>query len=210
MLNIKYIIVVDFAHPNKTNTILVAKNDTNSRIIRFVLLDNGRPLDTTDVTVVTVKGVNASGSKVYDSAEITVDAKGAKINEIEYMLPSALSAVSGKTTLTLTLMADGVQLTSFDIYINVDNELYDENEEASESDMSGFRDLLNRVMAAATKVENMAQLRELPNPNPIRIKIGNTLYSYNGKDTVEVVLEEMPFLGARKVGVTAIGWEDEA
>ena len=70
---ITYTMVIDFARPYKTNTLLVMKDDANSRKIRFILMDNGKPFDTSDVMQVLVKAIKPDGAIVSGVADVSVD-----------------------------------------------------------------------------------------------------------------------------------------
>ncbi len=203
-LKISYTMTVDFARPSKSNTILIMKGDTGTREIDFVLMNNGVPLDVSEVSVVIVKAVNSTGAKIYDSTEVLRNEMGERINRVDYTIPAAIANVSGKTTLTLTLMAGENELSSWELYVLVGNELYDEDGEASDDTTAGFRALLSRMNAAVQRVENMSTVTELPNPNPFRLVIGKDQYTYNGAETVEVALGTMPFLGDTKYSTAEI------
>lgn len=187
-LKITYPMVVDMARPNKYNTLLVMKNDTNTREIKFVLMNDGRPFDTSECDTVTVKAVKPDQSIVYDDAVVSQDEDGNNINEIVYTLPADLTNVSGKTVMTLTLMNSTEQISSFEFYVNTRNELYNEDDYASDDDLSGFRDLLARAQAAIAAVESMTQQSALPNPNPLRIQDNDGTTSYDGSTVVNYSL----------------------
>ena len=187
-LKITYPMVVDMARPNKYNTLLVMKNDTNTREIKFVLMNDGRPFDTSECDTVTVKAIKPDQSIVYDDAVVSQDEDGNNINEIVYTLPADLTNVSGKTVMTLTLMNSTEQISSFEFYVNTRNELYNEDDYASDDDLSGFRDLLARAQAAIAAVESMTQQSALPNPNALRIQDPDGTTSYDGSELVNYSL----------------------
>ena len=184
-MEIIYPMVVDLARPNKYNTLLVMKNDFNSRKCRFILMDNGKAFDTADVLNVVVKAVKPDGTVVFEDAEISTDDDGNRINEIMYPLPAAITDTSGKTTMTITMTGENSQLTSFEFYVNTRNELYSEDDYASEDDLSGFRDLLNRALETVAQVEQMAQRSTLPNPQPLVITDKNGSTTYSGSERIE-------------------------
>ena len=194
-MNVKYNMVVDFARPSKSNTIILSEGDANSRVCCFTLLFNKQAFGMIDVTVATVKAVKQNGSVVYGDAEITTDENGNKINEVIYTIPAAITDEAGKVTMTITLMSSqGEQITSFEFYLTVRNALYNEDDYISEEDLSGFRDLLNRAMAALEKMEVMTSQEALPNPYPFVFEVEGNKHSYTGNSAVTVALGNMVYL----------------
>lgn len=194
-MNVEYDLVIDFARPSKSNTIIISEGDSNSRMCRFVLLSNKQSFDMLDVSTATVKGIKSDGSVIYGDGTIVKDDDGNNINEVLYTLPAAVSDISGKTTMTITLMSvRGEVITSFEFYVQTRNSLYSEDDYISDSDLSGFRDLLNRSNAALEKMEQMTQKEALPNPYPINITTNKEEYHYNGSETVDVALGDIAYL----------------
>ena len=184
---ITYTMVIDFARPYKTNTLLVVKDDANSRKIRFILMDNGKPFDTSDVMQVIVKAIKPDGSLVLGVGDVSVDEDENPINEITYLIPDTLTDVTGKSVLTLTLIGGSQeQLSTFEFYLNVRNELYNEDDVADEDDLTGLRDLLSRAAEAISQIEAMTEEHYLPNPYPLEILLDGTTYSYTGRARVRV------------------------
>lgn len=194
-MQVKYDLVVDFARPNKSNTILISEGDTNSRVCHFTLLNNKHPMSMGDVTVATVRGVKSDGTTIFGDATILVDDEDNKINEIEYVVPSAITDTTGKVTMTITLLSSSnEQITSFEFYLQIRNALYNEDDLISESDLTGFRDLLNRCMVALEKIEAMSESTSLPCPYPLNISIEGESVAYNGSSTVDVGLSGMAYI----------------
>lgn len=195
-MQVKYNMVVDFARPNKSNTILVAEDDANSRKVTFTLLFDKAPFDMTGVTTATVMGITPTGARIYDVATIETDEEGNIINVVSWVIPAALTDTAGNIILTITL-ADNVggRITSFEFYVKVRNALYNEDDYIDEDDLEGFRDLLNRTRAALEKMEQMVQQDALPNPYPIRIQLDNVTYEYSGANLVEILRGEVAYLG---------------
>ena len=194
-MKVRYDLVVDFARPNKSNTLIIAEGDRNSRLLHFTLLANKQPMDMSDVTVATVKGIKADGSVIYGDATIIKDELDKNLNELEYVLPENLSDLANKVTMTITLMADdGSSISSFEYYIEVRNALYSEDDYISEEDMSGFRDLLNRAMTTLQKMELMTKEEALPNPYPINVTIDEEEYNYNGADQIDIDLSDIAYM----------------
>ena len=192
-----YNMVVDFARPQKSNTILVSENDANSRNANFKLLFDKAPFDMTGVTQAIVKATTASGSIVYGEAEIKKDADNNPLPELSYVIPLAITETAGNVTMTIELDDDlGGRITSFEWYIKVRNALYNEDDYIDDDDLAGFRDLLARSRAALERMEQMVQHDALPNPYPLRFTVDNVDYEYTGSDIVEIVMEEVAYLGA--------------
>ena len=195
-MQVNYNMVVDFARPNKSNTILVAENDANSRKATFTLLFDKAPFDMTDVITATILGITSTGARIYADATIETDDEGNNINVIYWVIPAALTDTAGNITLTVTLADNvGAQITSFEFYVKVRNALYNEDDYIDEDDLQGFRDLLNRTRAALERMEQMVQEDALPNPYPIRISVDNVDYEYNGENLVEILMGEVAYLG---------------
>lgn len=193
-MKVRYDLVVDFARPNKSNTLIIAEGDKNSRLLHFTLLANKQPMDMIDVSVATVKGIKIDGSVIYGDATIIKDEYGNSLNELEYVLPENISDLANKVTMTITLMAnDGSQITSFEYYVEVRNALYSEDDYISEEDLTGFRDLLNRCMAALEKMEQMVEQDALPCPYPINIIIDDEEYNYNGSVQKDIDLSNIAY-----------------
>lgn len=191
-MQVTYDLVVDFARPNKSDTIIISEGDNNSRVCHFTLLNNRNPFSMSDVTVATVRGVKKDGSEIFGDATILEDEDGNKINEIEYTIPSAMTSVAGDITMTITLNSESnEQITSFEFYVLVRNALYNEESFVSESDLSGFRDIMNRCLIAIEKVEAMTENTALPNPYPINIDIGSEVISYDGSEQVTIDLSDV-------------------
>lgn len=217
-MEVKYNFVVDLARPSKTNTMLVSQGDSNSRMAIFTLMNDGKDFDLTDAIAAYVTAKTATGTTLVDSANCTIvtrdeevtDDQGNKstkkvnTNKITYVLPEQVTAVSGRTTLTITIQATSAVLTTFEFYVDTRNELYNTNTYSNEDDLSGFRDLLNRALTAVQKVETLTGNSALPNPYPIRITIGSQTYEYNGSNTVEIELSELPYLGSYSKETTKI------
>lgn len=186
-MDVKYKMVVDFARPSKTNSIIVSEGDTNSRVCCFTLLFNKEPFSMIDVSVATVRAVKQNGSVIYGDATISVDEDGNKLNEVTYTIPGSMTDEAGKVTLTITLMSStGEQITSFEFYFVVRNALYNEDDYISEEDLAGFRDLLNRSLAALERMEAMTQNDALPCPYPFDLTVDGNLNSYNGSARIEL------------------------
>lgn len=194
-MQVEYDLVVDFARPSKSNTIIISEGDTNSRLCHFTLLTNKSPMDMSMVTVATVMGVKEDGSVIYDDATIVTDDDDNMLNEVEYTVPAAITDTSGTVTMTIRLLgSDQTQITSFEFYLKVRNALYNEDDLVSESDLTGFRDLLNRALTAIQKIEAMTENTALPNPYPLNLTIEGDLTAYTGSEEMNVTLENIAYI----------------
>lgn len=180
-MKVKYNMVVDFARPNKSNTILVSENDANSRVCHFTLLYDRTPFDMSDVTSALIKGVAGETQKIFDDCEILRDDLGEKTNEIEYTLPAEVTQYTGTVVMTITLGSEtGETITSFEFYVKIRNTLYNEDDYVEEDDMKSFRDLLIKTQAAIERLDEMTSQSALPNVTPIRITVDGVEYEYWG------------------------------
>lgn len=194
-MKVEYNLVVDFARPNKSNLIIISEGDRNSRLMHFTLLADKLPMDMVDVSVATVKGIKSDGSVIFGDARILEDSSGSKLNELEYTLPESFTDIAGRTTMTITLMSsEGATITSFEWYVEVRNALYSEDDYISEEDLQGYKDLLNRAMAALEKMEAMVEADALPNPYPINLTIEDQTYNYNGASQIDIELKDMAYI----------------
>ena len=191
-----YHLIVDFARPSKTNTIVVAENDAETRNCNFKLLFDKEPFDMTGVVTATVKGVTQRGATIWDTAQIKTDGEGNYINELSYLLPLAVTENAGNVTMTITLEGDNNQtITSFEFYIRARNTLYNEDDVIDEEDLEGFRDLLVRSQQALARMEEMVERDALPNPFPIRQTVDGYEFEYTGNEIVEVDMDDVAYLG---------------
>lgn len=188
-MQIDYTLVMDFARPKKSYSILIAEGDQRSRVLKVVLMNNGKAMDLSDVQTATIKAVKPDEAIVFGDGTIETDGTGNPTNVVSYVLPADLSDVVGRTSVTVTLVSEAAErITTPEFYVIVGNQLYNENDYASESDLTGFQDLLNRALAAVKKAEQLAVA--LPCPYALSIVLGNTTYTYDGSAAVTVELTD--------------------
>lgn len=194
-MEIIYDLVIDFARPSKTNTVMVAQNDT-ARKLHFIMLNNKQPFSMTDVSYIYISATTSNGSTlVGGNVEILKDEDGNNINEAIYSLPASLTAHPGTVTLRLELDSVSAQkITSFDIYLTVQNALYDEEAYIPSEDIDGFRELLNKSRETLAKLEAVVAQEELPNPYPLNITIEGEEISYKGDKIEQVTLNNLAYL----------------
>lgn len=205
-MNVKYDMVVDFVRPYKNHTLLVAQNDHLSRVCHFILRANGKALDVSDVESYTMTAVKPDTEPVHESGVLDVDEDGNNINEITYAVPQTLTDMIGTCVCTITLNgSDGSVLQSFEFYIRNRNELKQEDED-TEDDLSGFRDILNRATEAIDKIEALSNMSKLPNPYAFRLTVGDKVYTYDGSETISVTLTGVAYLSDEKKKATTVSW----
>lgn len=199
-----YNMVIDFARPTKSNTIVVSEYDANTRNCNFKLLFDKQPFDMTGVVSAIVKATTSQGTIVFGEATIHEDSEGNYINELSYLLPAQITDTAGNTTMTIELQDNvGGRITSFEFYIKVRNALYNEDDYIDDDDLEGFRDLLQRSQAALAAMEEMVTQDALPNPYPLRINgIDDYDLEYKGDDLVQFVMDEVAYLGTTSGTVT--------
>lgn len=205
-MSVLYDMVIDFAWPSKTNTILVMQGDHLSRVCHFVLKANGKDMDVSSVSNYTVKAVLPDSSVIYDTGVLDVDDYSKQLNEITYAIPQALTENIGLTTVTVQLAGDDDSiLRSFEFYIRSRNELMQEDD-SSDDELAGFRDILNRATEAIEKIEALSTKSRLPNPYPLRIYFGDKTISYDGNETTSLSLSGIGYLSSYKEAATTIVW----
>ena len=205
-MSVLYDMVIDFAWPSKTNTILVMQGDHLSRVCHFVLKANGKDMDVSGVSNYTVKAVLSDSSVIYDTGVLDTDDYSKQLNEITYSIPQALTENTGLTTVTVQLAGDdGSILRSFEFYIRSRNELMQEDD-SSDDELAGFRDILNRATEAIEKIEALSTKSRLPNPYPLRIYFGDKTISYDGNETTSLSLSGIGYLSSYKEAATTIVW----
>ena len=189
-MDIMYTFLVDFARPQRTNELLVMQNDALTRVARFVLMNNGKALDVSDVDAVTINAVLPDESRITAEASLLTDDDDEPLNEIIYAIPASMTSAIGKTVVNISLYSnpengDPKLLNSFEFYINTRNELnMDDGDD--DDDYAGIRDLINRSIEAVALVEQLIARSTLPNPYPLRIILEDTTYNYDGSHMVTV------------------------
>lgn len=197
-MNVTYEMVVDFARPYKNHKIMVVQDDHLSRICHFILRSNGKALGVGDVVNYTLTAVKPDETTVHDTGTLDVDDEGIKLNEITYEIPQELTDVIGTCTCSIALTSEsGAVLHSFEFYIKPRNELRQE-EDDTEDDLAGFRDILNRAAEAIEKIETLSNKSRLPDPYPLRLVVGDKTYTFDGNETVTVQFTGLVYLSESK------------
>ena len=191
-----YNMIIDFARPQKSNTIVLSENDAETRMCNFKLLFDKQPFDMEGVVMAIVKGVTQSGATIIDTAEIKTDAQGNYINELSYLLPLAVTENAGNVTMTVELDgANSERITSFEFYLKTRNALYNEDDVIDQDDLEGFHELLIRSQEALARMEEMVERDALPNPYPLRYTVDGVTIEYTGDPIKEINLDDVAYLG---------------
>lgn len=203
---IKYDTIIDFARPNNYE-VLVVQGDHLSRVMHFILRANGKALDVSDVSAYTMTAVKADGSSYeLDGGVLDKDDRGNQINEITYEIPQAITETIGACTCSIGLTSEnGALLQSFEFYVRARNELKNEDDSSDDS-LAGFRDILARAQEAVEKIEELSSKSKLPNPESLRITIGNKTQTYDGSNPVSVTLTGIAYLSEDKKSATPVTW----
>lgn len=192
-MNITYPFLVDFARPQRANELIVIQGDAKTRCPRFILMDDGKPLDVSEVDGIAIDAALPDQSHITAEAHLSLDEDGDPINEIVYQIPSSMTAAIGKTTLMITLYkvneddqtATQEVLHSFEFYVNTRNELYQDDSEEADA-MAGLQDLIEKAEEAIRAVEQIVERTALPNPFPIRLIVDDETTTYDGSTMKEV------------------------
>ncbi len=108
-MQIDYTLVMDFARPKKSYSILIAEGDQRSRVLKVVLMNNGKAMDLSDVQTATIKAVKPDEAIVFGDGTIETDGTGNPTNVVSYVLPADLSDVVGRTSVTVTLVSEAAE-----------------------------------------------------------------------------------------------------
>ena len=200
-MNVTNNIVIDLQNSKRKHIVEVKQSDRSTRVFRFTVLSNNKPFDMSDVYTATVKGIKPDETIVYAAAEIEKDEEGNNTNYVTYTMSDHVTSVAGTITFELQLLSSlGEIITSFDFYVDVINQLYDEDNIISESDLSGFKAYMIKSMSAALKAESVEKAFEA---------LYGTLASIEAEwqmqleecetflDNLEEMVESGAFIGAR-------------
>lgn len=193
-MNVVNNMVVDFARPSKTNTIIVSENDANSRKLRFTLLYDKTPFDMSDVQYAAIS-TNIDNDMSGDYADIIVDEDGNNTNVVEYTLPAQLTMTTGTMVATITLgSGNDESITSFEFYIKIRNALYSEDDKVNADDMAGFKRLLLQCQNSLAVLKDKLAKDRYPTEQGIRIKVDDLDIVWEGKNYEEILMGEVTYL----------------
>lgn len=155
-MNITNNIVIDLQNSKRKHIAEVKQSDRSSRAFRFTVLNSNKPFDMSGVYTATVKGIKPDETIIYAAADIEKDGEGNNTNNIAYTMSDHVTSVSGTITFEIQLLSSkGEMITSFDFYVDVINQLYDEDDVISESDLNGFKAYLVRTLNATRYTESI-------------------------------------------------------
>lgn len=155
-MEVTYKIILDFARPNKTKTIEIMQNDVRSRKVQLVLMNNGRPVDGTEIGRVIIKAYKPDETIIFAEANI-VQKNGVNTNVVEYTLPADAARIVGKSIYAAVIYETSLaQITSPEWYVNVTKQLYDEEDYVSSNELSGFMRYVSDALNAKTSAEASA------------------------------------------------------
>lgn len=155
-MEVTYKIILDFARPNKTKTIEIMQNDVRSRKVQLVLMNNGRPVDGTEIGRVIIKAYKPDETIIFAEANI-VQKAGVNTNVVEYTLPADAARIVGKSIYAAVIYETSLaQITSPEWYVNVTKQLYDEEDYISGNELSGFMQYVAQALEAKTSAQASA------------------------------------------------------
>ena len=156
-MNLNYNMVVDVFNNARTNTVEVKKGGKNAITLTFTILNNGFPFDMTDVVMVSCKGVKPDDSIIYAACDISKDEEGNNTNIVTHTLSDESLSVAGRSTYELSLVdGDGNIVLTFDFYIYVIANQFDESDLWSQNNVSAVASYMNRALKAATSAEEIS------------------------------------------------------
>lgn len=154
-MNIVHKLVIDLQN-NRSIIVEVKKGGGNAYTLEMMLVSGGKVLDMSDIYTATIKAVKPDESIIYADATIIQDEEGHNTNKVVYTLTDACLAVTGKSVYEVELMdSNGITVNSFDFYVNVINELFNEDDLWNQSDTSAVRSYMARTLSAAKASEEL-------------------------------------------------------
>lgn len=129
-----YDVLIDIANPRQ-NIICLKRGDKRASNIKFKIMNKSQLFDLTDAFIATVKGVKPDSTVIYADAEIDTEN-----SVITFELPEQATTVIGKSIYDITIQDENLGIiTTFDFYITVENNTFDETDYLSQNDLSAFR-----------------------------------------------------------------------
>lgn len=129
-----YDVLIDIANPRQ-NIICLKRGDQRASNIKFKIMNKSQLFDLTDAFIATVKGVKPDSTVIYADAEIDTEN-----SVITFDIPEQATTVIGKSIYEITIQDENLGIiTTFDFYITVENNTFDETDYLSQNDLSAFR-----------------------------------------------------------------------
>lgn len=129
-----YEVLIDIANPRQ-NIICLKRGDKRASNIKFKIMNKSQLFDLTDAFIATVKGVKPDSTVIYADSEIDKDN-----SVITFDIPEQATTVIGKSIYDITIQDENLGIiTTFDFYVTVENNTFDETDYLSQNDLSAFR-----------------------------------------------------------------------
>lgn len=167
-----YDVLIDIANPRQ-NIICLKRGDQRASNIKFKIMNKSQLFDLTDAFIATVKGVKPDSTVIYADAEIDTEN-----SVITFDIPEQATTVIGKSIYDITIQDENLGLiTTFDFYITVENNTFDETDYMSTDDLAGFRAyMLQTARSARETVRFVNAFREAYGDEQILINEQQALY----------------------------------
>lgn len=194
-MNRTYDILIDLSNP-KQNIIALKRGDQRATYLRFTIMNKNQLFDLTDAYLVTVKGIKPDGTVIYSDAEID------KENSIvTWQVSEQSTTVKGKSIYELQIVDEDLGIiTSFDFYVSIENNAFDETDYLSTDDLSAFRAYMNQTQRNSDETRRYVNaFRDAYGEEQVLINEQQELYEFfdNYLADVRSKVESGYFNGAR-------------
>lgn len=127
-------VLIDISN-KRQNIITLKRGDQRATVIKFTLMNKNQKFDLSDAFLATVKGIKPDNTVIYSDAEID-----AENSVITWQVSDQATTVKGKSIYELQIQDENLGIiTSFDYYISVENNTFDETDYLSQNDLLAFR-----------------------------------------------------------------------
>lgn len=149
-------LVIDFAR-NYHVEVEITKGSANTVELDMALLEDGKKVAASEIGAVSLKAIWPDGGITFaDVGDMSEE------GHVYYTVSDSIMNTVGKNTCILQLIGkEGEIVNSFEFYIIVKSQLFDENRYLSENDLLGFRTYMLRAQDAARESEGVKRLLEL-------------------------------------------------
>lgn len=149
-MNLHYPITLDFSK-NQHIEIEITKDSKNTILLDIYPVFSNKHSALVEVSEASVKGVTSKGKIIFDETAIVNN------EYILYRINETILKSTGKTTCVMQLLDRNANvINSFEFYVYVVNQMYDENDYVSDEDLIGFRGYKIRAEQAADRAEELA------------------------------------------------------
>lgn len=155
-MKIAHKLVIDFVRNNHVE-VEITKGSTNTVELDMMLLEDGKKVDAFKIGAVSLKAIWPDGGVTFaDAGDMSEE------GHVYYTVSDSIMNTVGKNTCILQLVGkEGGIVNSFEFYIIVKSQLFDENQYLSNNDLLGFRTYMLRAQDAARESEEVKRLLEL-------------------------------------------------